>query len=164
MFGIPHVYVTYCSLDSGSVSMVILAECSTPSCWAASSAAFLAISSATRAASSRRSCCSLYNSEVSDRGTKPWCCPRTLCEGSVTCLPCGLELGLQPPSSCCQWVESFDPPVSTVYLLPATNQERQVTLQFEYLFIYLVTGSPLADAFLVSRERTKSNTYKTCRT
>lgn len=49
--------MTYCSF-SGIVSMTILAECSTSSCLTAASAAFLAMSSATRAAS-KRSCCSL---------------------------------------------------------------------------------------------------------
>lgn len=56
-------HVTYCSLDSGSVSMTILAECSSSSCRTASSAAFQAISSAMRAAS-RRSCCSLQKDKT----------------------------------------------------------------------------------------------------
>lgn len=51
--------VTYGSLDSGSVSMTILAACSSSSCRTASSAALQASSSASRAAS-RCSCRSLY--------------------------------------------------------------------------------------------------------
>lgn len=56
------VFVTHGSLDSGSTSTTILAECSTSSNRTASSAAFLAISSAIRAAS-RRPCCSLWEGQ-----------------------------------------------------------------------------------------------------
>lgn len=58
---------THWSLDSGSVSMTILAERSTSSCRTASAAACRAISSATRAASSR---CSLMTGEPVRTGTR----------------------------------------------------------------------------------------------